>query len=71
MALKKPKKCGGDCSDFVCFGRAVACVANKLTAICDSRSTHSEGCEKCVGKKKLKTCLLSAEMCLRRIVPKI
>ncbi len=50
MALKKPKKCVGDCNDFVCFGKGFACAAIKLVAIGDSRSAHSEGCEKCAGK---------------------
>jgi len=69
MALKKPK-CYGDCNDFVCFGVVLACGANKLIAIGDSRTAPKRR-KKCVGKEKTKNPLLSAETCLRRIVPKI
>jgi hypothetical protein len=42
MVLKKPKKCVGDCNGFVCFGKALACAANKLVAICDSQVGFAE-----------------------------
>jgi hypothetical protein len=53
MVLKKPT-CAGDCNDFVCFGVALTCEANKLIAICDSRSAPLSRRKKCVGKKKQK-----------------
>ena len=69
MALKKPT-CVSDCNDFVCFGVALACGADKLIAIGDSQTAPIRR-KKCVGKEKTKNWLLSAETCLRRIVPKI
>ena len=53
MALKKPT-CVGDCNDFVCFGVALACAANKLIAIGDSRTAPLFRRKKCVGKEKTK-----------------
>ena len=42
MVLKKPQKCGGDCNEFVGFGKEVACAANKLVAICNSQLGFAE-----------------------------
>jgi hypothetical protein len=53
MALKKPM-CVSDCNDFVCFGVALACGANKLIAIGDSRTAPLFRRKKCGGKKKQK-----------------
>jgi hypothetical protein len=70
MVLKKPT-CESHCNDFVCFGLLWACEANKLIAICDSQTAPFFRRKKCVDKEKTKNRLLSAETCLRRIVPKI
>ncbi|MDO9000179.1 MAG: hypothetical protein Q7W45_10470 [Bacteroidota bacterium] len=52
MALKKPTRVS-DCNDFVCFGVALDCVANKLIAIGVSRTALKRR-KKCGGKKKQK-----------------
>jgi hypothetical protein len=51
MVLEKQKKCVGDCNGFVCFGRDVARVANKLVAIGDSQTALPSQGKKCIGNK--------------------
>ena len=52
MVLKKPT-CVSHCNDFVCFGVAPTCGANKLIAINGQTAPLSRR-KKCVGKKKQK-----------------
>ncbi|MDP3145687.1 MAG: hypothetical protein Q8N66_09805 [Bacteroidota bacterium] len=46
MVLEKPKKRVGDCNIFICFKKLLPSLANKFVTMCDSCSTHSEGCAK-------------------------